>query len=220
MPERRQAIIWTNAGILLIGPLGTNFSKILTEIQIFSFRKMHLKITSAKWHPFCLGLNVLNKGIRGHGCYGLFDWLALRSICQIFWCHDSIFPWGKFYCGDTIKNSLIKQWNSLFWDNIFMLKQACVLCHYGGISLCHNGALFIKCDAIAPVKTYKCAFLILTQKMSIVGHKLSPCRIPQLTLSMKACNLVSKMFTSFPCHSGIIQHFPLKFVNSHLSVVN
>ena len=26
-PERRQAIIWTNAGILLIGPLGTNFSE-------------------------------------------------------------------------------------------------------------------------------------------------------------------------------------------------
>ena len=27
-PGRRQAIIWTNAGILLIGPLGTNFSEI------------------------------------------------------------------------------------------------------------------------------------------------------------------------------------------------
>ena len=25
-PGRRQAIIWTNAGILLIGPLGTNFN--------------------------------------------------------------------------------------------------------------------------------------------------------------------------------------------------
>ena len=38
-PERRQAIIWTNAGILLIGPLGTNFSEILTGIQIFSLKK-------------------------------------------------------------------------------------------------------------------------------------------------------------------------------------
>ena len=28
-PGRRQAIIWTNAGILLIGTLGTNFSEIL-----------------------------------------------------------------------------------------------------------------------------------------------------------------------------------------------
>ena len=33
-PGWRQAIIWTNAGILLIGPLGTNFSEIL--IQIFN----------------------------------------------------------------------------------------------------------------------------------------------------------------------------------------
>ena len=58
-PGRRQAIIWTNAGILLIGPLGTNFSEILTEIHTFSFKKMHLKMSSGKWWPFCLGLNVL-----------------------------------------------------------------------------------------------------------------------------------------------------------------
>ena len=56
---RRQAIIWTNAGILLIGPLGTNFNEILIGIQTFSLKKMHLKMSSAKWGPFCLGLNVL-----------------------------------------------------------------------------------------------------------------------------------------------------------------
>ena len=58
-PGRRQAIIWTNAGILLIGTLGTNFSDILIEIRPFSFKKMHLKMSSGKWWPFCLGLNVL-----------------------------------------------------------------------------------------------------------------------------------------------------------------
>ena len=58
-PGRRQAIIWTNDGILLIGPLGTNFSEILIGIQTFSSRKMHLKISSAKWRPFFLGLNTL-----------------------------------------------------------------------------------------------------------------------------------------------------------------
>ena len=58
-PGRRQAIIWTNAWILLIGPLGTNFSEILIEILTFSFMKMCLKVSSAKWRPFCLGLNVL-----------------------------------------------------------------------------------------------------------------------------------------------------------------
>ena len=51
-PRRRQAIIWTIAGILLIGPLGTNFSEILIGIQTFSFTKMHLKMSSAKWRPF------------------------------------------------------------------------------------------------------------------------------------------------------------------------
>ena len=58
-PGRHQAIIWTNAGILLIGPLWTNFSNILIEIPTFSFKKMRLKVSSAKWRPFCLGLNVL-----------------------------------------------------------------------------------------------------------------------------------------------------------------
>ena len=60
-PGRRQTIIWTNDGILLIRPLGTNFSEILVGIQIFSFKKMHLKMSSAKWRPFCLGLNVLTQ---------------------------------------------------------------------------------------------------------------------------------------------------------------
>ena len=58
-PDRRQAITWTNVGILLIGPLGTNFSEILIKIQTFSFKKMHLKTSSAKRRPFCFGLNVL-----------------------------------------------------------------------------------------------------------------------------------------------------------------
>ena len=57
-PKRRQAIIWTNAGILLIGHLGTNFSETLIETRIFSFMKMHLKKSSGKQRPFCLGLNV------------------------------------------------------------------------------------------------------------------------------------------------------------------
>ena len=52
-PIRRQAIIYTNAGLLSIGHLGTNFSEISTKIHIFSFMKMHLNVSSAKWRPFC-----------------------------------------------------------------------------------------------------------------------------------------------------------------------
>ena len=61
LPDRRQAIIWTNAGILLIGTLGTNFSGILIEIHTFPFKKMHLKMSSGKWRPSCLGLDVLTQ---------------------------------------------------------------------------------------------------------------------------------------------------------------
>ena len=60
-PNRRQVIIWTNAGILLIGTLGTNFREISIEIDTLSFRKMHLKMSSAKWRLFRLGLNELTE---------------------------------------------------------------------------------------------------------------------------------------------------------------
>ena len=59
LPGWRQAIIWTNVGILLIGPLGANFSEIFIENYTFSFKKIHLKNVIWKWQPFCLCLNVL-----------------------------------------------------------------------------------------------------------------------------------------------------------------
>ena len=69
-PGRRQAIIWTNAGILLVGPLWTNINEILIEIHSLSFKKMHLKMSSGKWRSFCLGLNVLTSNIQAWGvCY-------------------------------------------------------------------------------------------------------------------------------------------------------
>ena len=67
-PRRRQAIIWT-IGILLIGRLGTKFNEILIEIQIFSFKKMHLKMSSGKWRSFCLGLTVLKSILVGSAVY-------------------------------------------------------------------------------------------------------------------------------------------------------
>ena len=42
-PGPHQAIIWTNAGMLLTGPLGTNFSEILIAIHSFSFKQRYLK---------------------------------------------------------------------------------------------------------------------------------------------------------------------------------
>ena len=54
-PIRHQAIIQTNAGLLSIGPLGTNFSEILIKTQHFLFTEMHMKISSAKRRPFYPG---------------------------------------------------------------------------------------------------------------------------------------------------------------------
>ena len=72
-PGRRQAIIWTNTGILLIRSQERNLNETLIEINIFSLKKMHLKIKSGKWRPFYVGLNVLRRDIEGDGtkleCY-------------------------------------------------------------------------------------------------------------------------------------------------------
>ena len=54
-PNPREAITWTNADLLSIIPLGTNISEIRIKIQNFSFMKMHLKMSPAKWQPFCSG---------------------------------------------------------------------------------------------------------------------------------------------------------------------
>ena len=86
---RRQAIIWTNCWILLIGPPGTNFSEISTKILTFSFAKMRLKVSSAKWRPFCLGLNVLIKVTSG-------------VTCDIYLCvHTRPFPQNVVISSDS-----------------------------------------------------------------------------------------------------------------------
>ena len=85
-PYRRQVIIWTNAGILFIGPLRTKFSEILIYIKTFSLKKMHLKMSSAKWRPFCLGLNELTHA-------WIFarktEW-TVHAILWFWWCFSRI----------------------------------------------------------------------------------------------------------------------------------
>ena len=83
-PERRQAITWTNVGILLIGPLGTNVSEFLSGIQTCSFKETHLKLSSPKWRPFCLGLDVLIMA-SWHGWWGF-------TIAGLL-CRESGYRW-------------------------------------------------------------------------------------------------------------------------------
>ena len=90
-PGRRQAIIWTNAGILLIRTLGTNFSELLSKIHAFSFKKMHLKMSSAKWRPFCLGLNVLTYGLASiPDSHYITVWMMVKIY------HAISFQWSQY----------------------------------------------------------------------------------------------------------------------------
>ena len=83
-PIRHQIIIQTNARLLSIGPLGTNVSEILIKIINFSFTKIHLKMSSAKWRPFGPGGWVKREFLCGqwsdvpHGC----DFRILNSRCN------------------------------------------------------------------------------------------------------------------------------------------
>ena len=69
-PGQCQAIIWTSAGILLIGLLGTNVREILIESHTFSLKQIHLKMSSAKSWLFCPDLNVLSSTLH-------FWWITL-----------------------------------------------------------------------------------------------------------------------------------------------
>ena len=60
-PRRRQPIIRTTVRILLILPYEAKLSEGLIEIHMILVKKIHLKMSSAKWRPFCPGPNVINK---------------------------------------------------------------------------------------------------------------------------------------------------------------
>ena len=103
-PGRRQAIIWTNAGILLIGPLWTNFSEILIEIPTFSFKKMRLKVSSAKWRPFCFGLNVL----------------IVSAFYEVHWVIQSI-DWNWIHINAS--NYITRHWSTSLQSSCWLWRQ-------------------------------------------------------------------------------------------------
>ena len=132
-PYRRQAIIWTNAGILLIGPLGTNFSEILLEIHAFSFKKMHLKMSSGKWRPFCLGLKVL-MGLLGaqHQIKRNYIWIITIETFNV------MIAWQSQKYGRSLRHQWLIDWTSLFchlWQSTVHIMQTIPSC------ICH-----IKCS--------------------------------------------------------------------------
>ena len=100
----RQAIIWINAGILSIRPLGTNFSHIVFKIQTSLFKNMHVKMSSEKCRPSCLILNVLTPSIAL--CNGVVweYWCgegraSYHTQLALCWGHDiqALWSWLSIY---------------------------------------------------------------------------------------------------------------------------
>ena len=58
--DRRQAIIWTNAGILLIGPLGTKFNETSIFIQENPFETVVWKMAAILPRPQCVNIDKNN----------------------------------------------------------------------------------------------------------------------------------------------------------------
>ena len=127
-PVQRQAMIWTNAGILLIGPLGTNFSEILIGIQTFSFKKLHLKnvvckVTSILSRPQCV--KGWTQWIKIHrydsvqSCYDIVNFIQILSKMGKLWDVSGVFesspPWCRIYAsvnwfGISSDNGLSPGW--------------------------------------------------------------------------------------------------------------
>ena len=126
-PGRRQVIIWTNAGISLIGPLGTNVSEILVKIYTFSFQKNAFensvrKMTAILPWPQCVNMwsasyltchqvgwanNEVNRGLKcdtggivpdRYHSIGCVHTLHITLTWYVWSFYDMvIFTWGQFW---------------------------------------------------------------------------------------------------------------------------
>ena len=128
LPGHHQSIIWTSAGILLIGTLGTNFNESLIKIYIFSFKKMHFKLSWRNWWLFCLGLNVLSTMAA-----------SAELVTQLLIMAPGV---SSCQCVKTVKDSLQHmQWQQShdpFWSNAtahLLLEETSIFWS----SLCSNG---------------------------------------------------------------------------------
>ena len=88
---------------------GTNLSEILIKIQNFSFTKMHLKISSSKWRPFCSGgdefisepMSYCVALIEHTGDVGMFS----LYMIWVHWC-----PYGCYIYIWQVYIKLIEVW--------------------------------------------------------------------------------------------------------------
>ena len=65
----------------------------------FTFKKMHLKMSSGEWRPFCVGLNVLTEVILPQISHGMepFPEAAVYESNSEIWLGLNKVPWDMEY---------------------------------------------------------------------------------------------------------------------------
>ena len=115
-PDRRQAIISTNVGVLLTGPLEINFHQFIFEIHTFPFKKIHFTMSSGKWRSFCFRLNMLMYSIPIWSKYILCsnrNKTIYKNLCETL----TITEYGQFVFDSSDEN---KRFHKMCWNATFL----------------------------------------------------------------------------------------------------
>ena len=101
-PIRCQAIIWTNDDLSFIESMERYFSEICIKIDA-SYKNTFLKMSSAKWQPFCPSLDVVNTAalqvdtliswrIHHEAGYVMMHWNFHKKLISFFVFFFQTFP--------------------------------------------------------------------------------------------------------------------------------
>ena len=176
LPIRRQAIISTNVGLLSIGTLGTNFNEILIKIQNFSLTKMHLKISSAKWRPFCPGGDELFVGQNA---------LALNPITDLILYHSE--KKIEYICGG-LNHIFFFQ----FFSNLGVVNLETCLCSRHLTSFATKwlvNIVYFLANLMVSVESriFRCVLFIIPSMKSMRGILVSPCSSVRSSVHLSVC---------------------------------
>ena len=133
-PGRHQAIIWTNAGKLLVGPLGTNFSEISIEnspifIQENAFGnvvcEMAAILSRLQWFKgFCVKIDIHHVDLLPSGylpdCRKKYPRVQYVAILRYVSGFDTVTQW---ICTSTMWQSNVKGSKDKGW-NVWILYAA------------------------------------------------------------------------------------------------
>ena len=110
-PGLCQAINWTNAGILLIGLLGTNFSEISIQLLAFSLKKIRLKVSNTFDSVDCEMATILSRHqYVKRSRFSLTFPSSTLILQQPCWGANkqSLTYWSPVRCGSNFKSTLFK----------------------------------------------------------------------------------------------------------------